>query len=97
MVPLPQPMPSVSRVQVRDSVLVTAWQALPEHEYVVTVRDCVPDSPQVPAKPVQTLQAPTVGVPQLVPEVERPQAWVSVLVEGWQAPLAQAYVVTERD
>jgi len=52
------------------------------------VRDCVPVPPQAFA--LQALQAPAVEVPQLMPEVLRPQAWVSVEVEAWQEPLAQA-------
>jgi hypothetical protein len=38
---------------------------------------------------VQELQAPTVVVPHVVPVVLRLHAWVSVLLEVWQAPLLQ--------
>lgn len=55
---VPQLVPVVLRVQAWVSVEVEGWQEPEPQAYVVTVRDWVPVSPQVPLKPLHALHAP---------------------------------------
>jgi len=90
-------VPSVSRVQARVCGAVDPPQVPLPQVYVVTLRDWVPDSSQVPEKLPHADQAVADVSSQVVPSVSRVQAPDSVDVDEPHEPASQVYTVRVRD
>ena len=95
-VTLPQDVPFVERVQLRDSLVVTVPQLPPLHVGVITLRLCVPVVSQLLENPPQAPHAPKVTPPQDVPFVERVQLRDSLVVTVEQPPPLHVGVITLR-
>ena len=81
---VPQLVPSVSRPQAWVSLLISTVQVPALHRGVITARDCVPLSPQVPENPPHVPQAPVVGAPQSASTMHSSQAIADSLQNAGQ-------------
>lgn len=93
---VPHEIPSVSRIHAPFSDVATGSHDDDAQVGVVTLRERMPDSSQVPENPPHALHAPVVTLPHEPPSVSRVHERASLADESVHAPLSQECVSTLR-